>query len=72
MLNRKFTFLCTEDERVELTRLAESFHRSRGDTLRMLLREAATGRGVPDVGVALLYEKQSITAKVKDADKSTK
>jgi hypothetical protein len=40
MLNKRFTFLCTEEERDELTRLAQSLHRSRGDTIRLLIRDA--------------------------------
>jgi len=40
MLNQRFTFLCNEDERDDLTNLAKSLHRSRGDTIRMLIRNA--------------------------------
>jgi len=40
MLNKRFTFLCNEDERDDLTNLAKSLHRSRGDTIRMLIRNA--------------------------------
>jgi hypothetical protein len=40
MLNERFTFLCSEDERDDLTNLAKSLHRSQGDTIRMLIRHA--------------------------------
>ena len=41
MLNKRFTFLCTEDKRDALIRLATFLHRSRGDTIRELIREAS-------------------------------
>jgi hypothetical protein len=68
MLNKRFTFLCSEEERDKLTRLAQSLHRSRGNTIRLLIREAATVRELPYIGSSHLYENQSITAEVKNAD----
>ena len=44
MLNKRFTFLCSEEERDKLTRLAQSLHRSRGDSLRLLLRQATQSK----------------------------
>jgi hypothetical protein len=40
MLNQRFTFLCNEDERDGLTNLAKILHRSQGDTIRLLIRNA--------------------------------
>ena len=65
MLNKRFTFLCTEDERDKLNRLARFLHRSRGDTIRELIREAVIQRGLHDAGVAHVYEKQPTTAEAK-------
>ena len=40
MNNKRFTFLCTEDEREQLSKLAKYYHRTQSDAIRMLIREA--------------------------------
>ena len=40
MLNKRFTFLCTKEERLALESLAEYYHRSKGDMMRELIRVA--------------------------------
>ena len=40
MNDQRFTFLCTKEDRRDLKRLAEYLHRSQGDTIRMLIRNA--------------------------------
>ncbi len=36
----RFTFLCTEEDKLSIERLAVLYHRSKGDTVRLLIREA--------------------------------
>ena len=38
MLNKRFTFLCSNEERQMLKSLSEHLHRSQGDTVRFLIR----------------------------------
>jgi hypothetical protein len=40
MNDQRFTFLCTKDERVQLTKLAAHCQRSQSDTIRFLIRQA--------------------------------
>jgi hypothetical protein len=40
MNTNRFTFLCTQEERQDLERLAEYHHRSKGDMVRVLIRTA--------------------------------
>lgn len=40
MNDQRFTFLCTKDERIQLTALAKHYHRTQSDTIRMLIRKA--------------------------------
>jgi Arc/MetJ-type ribon-helix-helix transcriptional regulator len=40
MYEYRFTFLCSEEERTNLAKLATHHHRSQSDVIRMLLREA--------------------------------
>ena len=40
MHNIRFTFLCTEEEKLSIERLAVLYHRSKGDTIRLLVRQA--------------------------------
>lgn len=41
MRGKRFTFLCSLDERELLAELARRLHRSQGDVVRLLIREAA-------------------------------
>jgi len=41
MRDKRFTFLCTYDERELLSDLAGRLHRSKSDVIRLLIREAA-------------------------------
>jgi hypothetical protein len=68
MLTKRFTFLYSEKEEGELILLAESLHRSRGDTIRLLIREAVISREMPDAIAAHTNEKQSNSAEVKNGD----
>lgn len=40
MYQYRFTFLCSEEEKKHLAKLAARHHRSRSDVIRMLLRDA--------------------------------
>ena len=40
MLTKRFTLLCTQEERQDLEELAEYHHRSKGDMVRLLIRTA--------------------------------
>jgi hypothetical protein len=40
MHDQRFTFLCTEEEKSQLRKLSNYHHRSQGDVVRMLLRQA--------------------------------
>ena len=42
----RFTFLCTEEERTVLYHLSNSLNRTKSDTIRWLIREAAKGLGI--------------------------
>jgi len=40
MLNKRFTFLCSDEERVLLTKLSQYLNRSKSDAIRFLLKAA--------------------------------
>ena len=40
MYEYRFTFLCSEEEKTNLAKLAAHHHRSQSDVIRMLLRDA--------------------------------
>lgn len=42
MRDQRFTFLCTQEEKELLASLAIRFHRTQGDLIRQLIREAAS------------------------------
>lgn len=47
MRDRRFTFVCTQDERRLLAGLSQKLARSQGDVLRLLIREATRELRVP-------------------------
>ena len=42
MLTERFTFLCSQEERKLLHAISKYLHRSQGDTVRFLIRAAAS------------------------------
>ena len=44
MRNKRFTFVCNDDEKGLLVALAEHYHRSQGDFIRLLIRQAACNK----------------------------
>lgn len=40
MRTQRFTFLCTTEERFCLEQLAVFYHRTKGDTVRLLIKQA--------------------------------
>ena len=46
MRDKRFTFLCSENERILLTIIASRYKRSQSDTVRLLLTTAAEELGI--------------------------
>jgi antitoxin component of RelBE/YafQ-DinJ toxin-antitoxin module len=59
-------FRASEPEILTLNRLSNRMGLTLSETMRALIREAATTRGLPDVGMADLYEKYPALAKVQN------
>jgi hypothetical protein len=63
MRNLRFTFLCTQDERRALDWLAAHYCRSKGDTIRELLRNAIQAIEKPGRRQRQMHAKRSATAR---------
>ena len=70
--NRYIQFRASESEALTLDRLSNRMGLSLSETMRALIREAAAARGLPDVGMAELYEKYPNLAQVDHANQPAK
>jgi antitoxin component of RelBE/YafQ-DinJ toxin-antitoxin module len=62
-------FRASEPEAMTLNRLSIRMGLNLSETMRLLIREAATARGLPDVGMAEIYERIPALAEAQNADK---
>jgi hypothetical protein len=69
---RYIQFRASEPEALTLNLLSNRMGLNLSETMRLLIREAATARGLPDVGMAALYEKFPILNEAENADQPTK
>jgi len=59
-------FRASDPEILTLNRLSNRMGLNLSETMRLLIREAAEVRGLPDVGMAELYEQYPALAEVKN------
>jgi len=65
-------FRASEPEALTLNRVANRLGLNLSETMRFLIREAAAARGLPDAGMAELYENTSALVEAQNAGQPTK